>query len=200
MWSIGAKYKTVVVPLVRRVAATFAADEPAPLIAQLPAVDPVSLPRLLEAFPDITALTSVTNGQLTSSGRSRLRMSRATRTSSRPRRELPPGRRRVAHRPRGPVDLMNADLTAIPGEGTSGVRRGYLWMLIGDDSGVKPDRMILAWLHQAGAGTDTAGARALLTEAAQQLSSASQPVTPWMVDHAIWNAERSRRAGSRSRR
>ena len=40
---------------------------------------------------------------------------------------------------------VNADLRAIPGEGAHAVRRDYLWMLIGQDDLIKPDRMVLRW-------------------------------------------------------
>jgi hypothetical protein len=73
------------------------------------------------------------------------------------------------------------------------VRRGYLWMLVGDDEAIKPDRMVLRWLTRQGQQVDAAKARAVIKEVAQELTlRLKRPVTPWMVDHAIWQAERSR--------
>lgn len=39
-------------------------------------------------------------------------------------------------------DALSARLRAVPGNGISDVRLGYLWMLLGNDDGIKPDRMV----------------------------------------------------------
>jgi hypothetical protein len=70
-----------------------------------------------------------------------------------------------------------------------------LWMLCGSDDVIKPDRMVLRWLARQGEHADAVRAREVLCEVARQLTPRlGRPVTPWMVDHAIWKAERSRRA------
>jgi hypothetical protein len=80
-------------------------------------------------------------------------------------------------------------LREVPGNGTSDVRLGYLWMLLGDDDAIKPDRMVLRWLETVLSRAPSAHeARALLAEAA-----ASVGCTPWELDHAVWQAQRSRR-------
>lgn len=80
-------------------------------------------------------------------------------------------------------------LRAVPGNGTSDVRLGYLWMLLGDDDAIKPDRMVLRWLGNVlGHAPSAQTARVLLAEAAASLGC-----TPWELDHAVWQAQRSRR-------
>lgn len=76
-------------------------------------------------------------------------------------------------------------LAKVPGHG-SGVRVSYLWMLAGDDSHVKADRMVVRWLSRVLDRTVTVKeAASLVIETAAALG-----VTPWVLDHAIWNAER----------
>lgn len=76
-------------------------------------------------------------------------------------------------------------LAAIPGHG-SGARLSYLWMLVGADDRIKPDRMILRWLEDVlHRRVTTSEATRLLQEAATQVGR-----TPWELDHAIWNAQR----------
>lgn len=70
-----------------------------------------------------------------------------------------------------------------------GARREYLWMLLGDDGRVKPDRMVLGWLSGVlGRQTVHAEAHELLTAAAEALNC-----TVWELDHAVWQAQRGRR-------
>lgn len=76
-------------------------------------------------------------------------------------------------------------LAGIPGHG-SGARLAYLWMLVGADDRIKPDRMILRWLQGVLHRPVTASeATRLVKEAATQVGC-----TPWELDHAIWNAQR----------
>jgi hypothetical protein len=92
-------------------------------------------------------------------------------------------------------DAVDRDLARVPGDGTGGVRRRYLWMLAGSDVLVKPDRMVLRWLDRNGCRVTAIEARDLLTRAAQELTvRLHRPVTPWMLDHAIWKAERAGRS------
>ncbi|GAB3556195.1 hypothetical protein GCM10027344_01520 [Spelaeicoccus albus] len=82
------------------------------------------------------------------------------------------------------VEVEHA-LAEVPGHGIDAVRTGNLWMNAGDDSQVKPDRHILSWLREIlDREVTVTEARALLAEAADALA-----ITPWMVDHAIWEAK-----------
>jgi hypothetical protein len=84
---------------------------------------------------------------------------------------------------------LEADLARVPGHGTAGVRVSYLWMLAGDDVHIKPDRMVLSWLRGVlGHTVSPPEATVLLTEAAAELG-----VTPWQLDHAVWNHQRRQR-------
>ncbi|MEU0850638.1 hypothetical protein ABZ387_22090 [Streptomyces flaveolus] len=77
-------------------------------------------------------------------------------------------------------------LAQVPGHGAHGVRLSYLWMLAGDDTGIKPDRMVLNWLaHVLKRPMGVSEARTLLTAAAQIIGC-----TPWELDHAIWLYQR----------
>lgn len=83
---------------------------------------------------------------------------------------------------------VEADLARIPGHGTAGVRMSYLWMVAGDDTHIKPDRMVLGWLLGVlGRRVSPVEAASLLTAAADALE-----VTPWQLDHAVWHYQRSR--------
>ncbi|MFE2532590.1 hypothetical protein [Streptomyces sp. NPDC059371] len=80
---------------------------------------------------------------------------------------------------------IERDLAGVAGHG-SGARLAYLWMLLGDDNRIKPDRMVLRWLQTVLQRTvTTVQAISILTEAAARLS-----YTPWELDHAIWNNQR----------
>lgn len=97
--------------------------------------------------------------------------------------------------PKG-LAAIERDLAKVPGHGWYGIRMGYLWMLAGDDLHVKPDRMVIGWLGTVlDRKPDVLEASALVAEAAQKLG-----VTPWELDHAIWNAQRQVNAERRSRR
>jgi hypothetical protein len=88
---------------------------------------------------------------------------------------------------------VEADLARVPGHGWHGIRVAYLWMLAGDDDHVKPDRMVVGWLTKAlGRAPSVPEAGALVQEAATELG-----VTPWELDHAIWNVQRSGRTRRR---
>ncbi|ATE55745.1 hypothetical protein [Actinosynnema pretiosum] len=88
--------------------------------------------------------------------------------------------------------LVRDGLARIPGHG-SGARLSYLWMLVGDERRVKPDRMVLGWLtHHLGRPVDAGQAQVLLVALADRVGR-----TPWELDHAIW---RHRPTTARSRR
>ncbi|MEU4027631.1 hypothetical protein [Streptomyces anulatus] len=81
---------------------------------------------------------------------------------------------------------VEKELAQVPGHGAHGVRLSYLWMLAGDDTGIKPDRMVLNWLaHVLKRPMGVSEARTLLTAAAQIIGC-----TPWELDHAIWLYQR----------
>ncbi|MDI1458716.1 hypothetical protein NHG22_33615 [Streptomyces sp. ATE26] len=80
---------------------------------------------------------------------------------------------------------IERDLATVPGHG-SGARLAYLWMLLGDDGRIKPDRMVLRWLRAVlRRAVSTSEAVRLITEAAVHLGR-----TPWELDHAIWEHQR----------
>ncbi|MGD6749802.1 hypothetical protein [Streptomyces sp. BH105] len=84
------------------------------------------------------------------------------------------------------LKVVEQDLARVAGHG-SGARLAYLWMLLGNDSLIKPDRMILGWLRTVLQRTvTTSDAIRLLTEAATRLDC-----TPWELDHAIWRHQRA---------
>lgn len=84
------------------------------------------------------------------------------------------------------LKIVEGDLAGVAGHG-SGARLAYLWMLLGDDGRIKPDRMVLRWLQKVLQRTvTTAQATGLITEAAARLRC-----TPWELDHAIWVDQRN---------
>jgi hypothetical protein len=72
-------------------------------------------------------------------------------------------------------------------------------MLCGRDDQVKPDRMVLRWLTDKGLSLGPNGARSALRQLAAEVAlELCRPVTPRMVDHAIWlTASPARRGGVR---
>lgn len=193
VWSISSRYDDVVVPLVHRVAAANNDEGPVTDAAD-PSPDRLPLPLLLSRYPTADDLRAVANGQRTSTRNGILKAEAV----------LQYARVLVEH---GVTDLpaavgLMADLerweavdralAQIPGDGSGGVRRGYLWMLAGSDELIKPDRMVLRWLARNGCPATAREARDILTRAARELTvRLHRPVTPWMLDHAIWTAERA---------
>lgn len=41
------------------------------------------------------------------------------------------------------LESVEQQLRAVPGNGGSDIRLGYLWTLVGDNSVIQPDRMVL---------------------------------------------------------
>ncbi len=68
-------------------------------------------------------------------------------------------------------------------------------MLIGDDTRIKPDRMVMRWLGAHGCTGGSEEAKTLIDLAAKEISG---EVTPWMIDHAIWTAQRGIKRPRRS--
>ncbi|MDP7701392.1 hypothetical protein [Mycobacterium sp. TY815] len=195
VWSIGANYDTVVVPMVReRVAQALGVESPTALAAGFRAKDPTSLQKLKELGLD--RLTELTNRQRTST-RSGILKSEAVLEHCRIFRhhEIETLEQAIA--------LMEDDsrfaqvdkaLRAIPGEGRYGIRRNYLWMVLGNDDLIKPDRMVLRWLEGHGVKTDPDGARSVIAALVSkvELPGGRRP-TPWEIDHAIWLAARAKK-------
>ena len=191
MWSIGAHYDNVVVPLVRNLAKEFGVEQPTVPMSQPIDADPLPLTRLADVSVD--ELIRLTNWQNTST-RGGIRKADAVL------------RHVHAFRAHGVSDLadaialfgdeerfaaVNADLRRIPGEGAHAVRRDYLWMLIGQDDLIKPDRMVLRWFKHHGVVVDPVGARDLIAALVPAVSARlKRPVTAWEIDHALWNAGR----------
>lgn len=204
VWSISADYDAVVVPLVRKkLAAKFGVDQPT-----MPATDPIGddpVPVTLLTGLSVEELTALTNRQRTSTRGGILKADAVLRyariftdhgvTTMRDAIEL------FDDTPR--FDAIDSALRQIPGEGGDGVRRGYLWMIIGKDDLIKPDRMVLRWLDHQGVAADPSRARRiveqLLPEVTRKLGRA---VSAWEIDHAMWNAGRAlkQRRGRRSGR
>jgi hypothetical protein len=191
VWSIGAHYDNVVVPLVRKLATEYGVKQPTAPISQPIGADPLPLTRLVDLSVD--ELIRSTNWQNTST-RGGIRKADAVL------RHIDVFR---THGVSGLVDAIalfgdeerfaavNKDLRAIPGEGAHAVRRDYLWMLIGQDDLIKPDRMVLRWFKKYGVVVDPVGARDLIAVLVPAVSARlKRNVTAWEIDHAVWNAGR----------
>jgi hypothetical protein len=191
VWSIGANYDDVVVPLVRKLAAKLGVEQPT-IPAQEPVgVDPLPATRLAELGLDV--LTGLTNRQRTSTRHGILKSEAVLRhahvfvehdvTSLAEVIELFADEHRFA--------AVDAAFRSIPGEGAHGVRRGYLWMLVGQNDLIKPDRMVLRWFRRHGVVVDPAGARDVIAELVPVIGPRlGRDVTAWEIDHALWSAGR----------
>jgi hypothetical protein len=191
VWSIGAHYDNVVVPLVRKLAVNFGVDQPTVPMSETLGPDP--LPLAVLAGLSVEELLPLTNRQNTST-RGGIRKADAVL------------RHIHSFQAHGVGDLgdaialfgdderfaaVNTDLRKIPGEGAHAVRRNYLWMLIGQDDLIKPDRMVLRWFRHHGLTVDPVGARDIIAALVPAVSARLQrPVTAWEIDHALWNAGR----------
>lgn len=191
VWSIGAHYDNVVVPLVRGLAMEFGVEQPTIPMSEPIGADPLPLTRMADLSVD--DLIRLTNWQNTST-RGGIRKADAVL------------RHIDVFRSHGVSDLadaislfgdekrfaaVNKDLRAIPGEGAHAVRRDYLWMLIGQDDLIKPDRMVLRWFKKYGVVVDPVSARDLIAALVPVVSARlKRKVTAWEVDHALWNAGR----------
>ncbi|GAA2471403.1 hypothetical protein [Terrabacter carboxydivorans] len=192
VWSIGARYDFVVVPVVRAVATTFSDDEPLADGRRMPA-DPVPLSRFMEQVPTGDALASlVGNRQRTSTRGGILKAEAVLRYAevfAAHGVDSLEGANKLLSDPKL-AEAIEVDLRVVPDDGSAGIRRSYLWMLVGDDTRIKPDRMVMRWLAAHGFTEGPLEAKALIVKAAKDLGNG---VTPWMIDHAIWNAQRARR-------
>lgn len=191
VWSIGAHYDNVVVPLVRNVATQFGVEQPTIPMSEPIGIDPLPLGKLSELSVD--ELTRLTNHQRTSTRGGVLKADAVLRhvdvflkhdVST-----LADAITLMGDEKR--FDAVNAELRRIPGEGAHGVRRGYLWMLIGQDDLIKPDRMVLRWFKRHNVVVDPAGARDLITALVPVVGTRlERTVTAWEIDHALWSAGR----------
>lgn len=199
IWSISSRYQEVVVPLVRRLAEANGDLQPV-VEAALPMLpDRLPLPILLARYPTAESLRAMTNGQLTSTrggikkADAVLRYATILVDEGVP--DLAASAGMMTDQARW--DSIDRALAGVPGDGRAGIRRGYLWMVCGCDGLIKPDRTVLRWLAQHGCDTSATEARDILTRAAKELTDRlHRPVTPWMVDHAIWEARHGRAVSS----
>lgn len=192
VWSIGSRYDSVVVPIVRKVAKSFSDENPLADSDRMPA-DPVPITRFLEQFPSSDALVlAVENRQRTSTRGGILKAEAVCRYAevfaAHGIHSLSDANKVLADAEL--TQKVDADLRAVPGDGSAGVRRSYLWMLIGDDTRIKPDRMVMRWVATHGFTGGPEEAKTLIAQAARELGGG---VSPWMIDHAIWTAQRARR-------
>lgn len=194
VWSVGSDYDAVVTPLVRRVAADLGDTEPLVEVDR-PVSDPVPLSKFLTCYENAEGLDRVTdNDQRTSTSNGILKTEAVIQYAE------------ILHKhgvdtltdaqtalddPEFIADVDGA-LSDVPGDGSHGIRRAYLWMLVGDDHRIKPDRMVMRWLERQGFDVGPADAKHLIAEVSERLTSNDRTITPWMVDHAIWEDERSR--------
>jgi hypothetical protein len=81
---------------------------------------------------------------------------------------------------------------SIPGQG-SGLSFDYLLMLAGDDSYVKPDRMLCWFVAEAAGRPDISphSARDAVVAACRDLAREFPNLTPRLLDHLIWSYQRA---------
>jgi hypothetical protein len=191
VWSIGAHYDDVVVPLVRNLATDFGVAQPTVPTSHRLGVDPLPLTRL--AGLSVEELIRSTNRQNTST-RGGIRKADAVLRHIRVFLDHDVGDLAEAIALFGDEKRfagVNSDLRAIPGEGAHAVRRDYLWMLIGQDDRIKPDRMALRWFKRHGVVVDPVGARDVIRDLVPIISARlKRTVTAWEIDHALWLAGR----------
>ena len=79
----------------------------------------------------------------------------------------------------------------IPGQ-KSGISHDYFLMLTGSEDFIKPDRTVLRFLSQVlGQSVTIPQAQTLIREASAILRPQYSQVSPWLLDYAIWNYQRS---------
>ncbi len=87
---------------------------------------------------------------------------------------------------------FEAQIFAIPGQ-RSGISLRYFYMLAGNTEQVKPDRMVLRFLHAATSTWLSPEASAQLLQAAcDELRQRHPQLTLRALDHAIWQHQRTR--------
>ena len=191
VWSIGARYESVVVPVVRTVAKSLSDEEPLAESGRMPS-DPVPLSSFVEHITSGDALASLVGNRQRTSTRGGILKADAVLRYAEVFIAHGVDSLEDANKVLGDAELtqkIEADLRAVPGDGSAGIRRSYLWMLVGDDTRIKPDRMVMRWLVAHGFNGGTEDAKSLIGQAAKDIGG---DVTPWMIDHAIWTAQRAR--------
>jgi hypothetical protein len=191
VWSIGARYDGVVLPLIRRVLSDGAAGPL--LVAQPPSEDVYPLGRFTERFPDEESLLAVARNRQRTSTRGGITKSQATLGYARVLLDHGVDDLAAANQVLASPPLLAAienGMRRVRGEGRYGIRRGYFWMLCGDDGRIKPDRMVLRWLAPHGVRDPEVAQQLLIDVAAFLSQNGAATVTPWEVDHAIWLAAR----------
>ncbi len=134
VYSIGAHYDNHVVPVVERVAADFEVQSPSVQMSVPETADPVPLDVFLDRYTSVEALLDTTKNRQNTSTRGGIRKADAALRYATVLHEhgvltLNDARRLLTDTVR--LDAVEAALRQVPGEGSAGVRRGYLWMLIG---------------------------------------------------------------------
>jgi hypothetical protein len=193
VWSIGAHYDNVVTPLVRNLARKFGVTEPTVPGNQPLGVDPLPLNQL--AALSVGELTALTNHQRTSTRGGILKSEAVLQhcnvfldhhVNSL---DDIPGLFADAER----FAAVDKALRSIRGEGGHGIRRNYLWMVVGQDDLIKPDRMVLRWFGRQGVSIDPDGARDAIAALVPLVSAGlGRTVTAWEIDHAMWQSARRR--------
>ncbi|WP_199584099.1 hypothetical protein [Blastococcus sp. TF02A-30] len=192
VWSIGARYDGVVAPLVRRVLEDGATGSL--VTSDVPQEDVYPLDRFMDRFPDEEALLAVARNRQRTSTRSGITKAQAVLGYIRVLLEHGVCDLADANRALGTAPLLASienGMRRVRGEGRYGIRRGYFWMLCGDDGRIKPDRMVLRWLAPLGVRDPEVAQQLLIDVAAFLSQNGASPVTPWEVDHAIWSAARA---------
>lgn len=196
VWSIGSNYDSITTPLVRRLATAHGDEQPVVNAAGWnPDADNYPLSEFVADYT-VDTLLDVTNHQRTSTTNGILKAEASLKYAHI---LLEHGVEDVAAAIEISKDddrksALNSALRKVPGEGQHGIRRSYLWMLISDATLIKPDRMVMRWLRNQGAEVSPSGARGLINDAAEAISqSRGSIVTPWMIDHAIWRAQREKK-------
>ncbi len=193
VWSIGAHYDNVVTPLVRNLAKEFGVTEPTVPGNQPLGADPLLLKQMVALSVD--ELTALTNQQRTST-RGGILKSEAVVEHCRVFLDHDveslddiPGLFADAER----FAAVDKALRGIRGEGGHGIRRNYLWMVVGQDDLIKPDRMVLRWFDRKGVKVDPAGARDAIAALVPPVSAGlGRTVTAWEIDHVMWQSARRR--------
>ncbi|WP_430336242.1 hypothetical protein [Rhodococcus sp. ACT016] len=197
VYSISARYDSVVVPVVHRVAEDCGIDVPSVLNSTDDEPDPLPLEVFLDRYPAPDKLVASTRNRQRTSARGGILKADAVLQHARvfcdhEIRTLQDARELLTDQ--GRLEAVEADIRKIPGEGSAGVRRSYLWMLVGHEDEVKPDRMVLRWLARHGVVVSPGEARVVLAAVAERLSARlGRRTTAWELDHAIWLDERNRR-------
>ncbi|MBY0287278.1 MAG: hypothetical protein K2X52_09020 [Mycobacteriaceae bacterium] len=207
MWSINLGYEKHVLPAVYAVAADLGIRHPVVPITE-PIDDRAPLSAFIERYHTVEQLVASTSRHRTSTRSGILKAdaallyAKAIRTSAD---TLDEALRLLEDTEQ--LDAVNAVLSNIPGEGQDEVRRGYLWMLVGDNDSIKPDRMVLRWFEHHGVPEmNPVKAKQLVRDIVPNINarndSPRQNYTAWEVDKALWEAGKQLPAsvGSKDRR